>query len=206
MIHLMDQYKEEMEKIALAIQSVQMAKSLLVECEGIGQDLPATLMCWHDHKISAMVQAGPDVANQTPARKLSDLSTIALIAKTGWRASAMTLVVEGYCKMTDDSTETRPLDEAFVDNPSVSECLTFIHVENEDPLIVVSPYSVGLGRVTSFHPPKLSYREPFARHFEPLMAALQHEVDGDRVDPDRRDASARKLIDSLGWVVLDVDA
>jgi hypothetical protein len=194
-----------MEKIALAMQSVQMAKSLLVECEGIGQDLPATLMCWHDHKISAMVQAGPDVANQTPARKLSDLSTIALIAKTGWQASAMTLVVEGYCQMSDDVTETRPLDEAFVDNPSVSECLTFIHVEDEDPVIVVSPYSVGLGRVTAFDSPKLSYREPFKRHFESLMAALQHEVDGDKVDSARRESSACKLIDSLGWVVLDFD-
>lgn len=201
----MDKYSDPMGKLALAVDSVQMAKSFLIESEGIGQDIPMTMLCWHDDLIEIMLQAGPEVSKATSARRIADLSSVALIAKSGWMAESITLVVEGYCQLDSSSTDVRPLDQAFVDTPSVSECLTFMHVDrDEDPLVMVSPYSVGLGRVTSFSEPKFSYKEPFRKYFDPLIAALQYEIKKPIVNPVRRVESAEKLIESLGWSALKV--
>jgi hypothetical protein len=206
MIPLMEQYHESLEKLALALESVQMAKSFLIEMEGIGQDLPATLMGWFDDRIAVMIQAGEEHANDTPMQRIADISSIALIAKGGWLCESMTLVLEGYCSLTEDTMDERPLNEAFVDNPAVSECLTFVHVDKgDDPIIAVSPYSVGLGRVTSFSKPKFSNKEPFRSHFEPLMKALAHERGASSVPVRRRHDAATELIGQLGWSVLNHD-
>lgn len=204
MIRAMERYHDPMEKLALAIDSGQIAKSALVDINGIGEDVPATLICWVDDRIKVMIQAGPEHMLLSPISRLSDLSSIALIARGGWMTEAMTLILEGYCSLDENNQDPRPLDEAFIDNPRVSECLTFIHASpNEEPMIAVSPYSVGLGRVTSFLKPRFSHQEPFERHFKPLMDALTHERPSSKTNDRRRDQSARELIGQLGWSVLD---
>ncbi len=149
-----------------------MAKLLLVQEKGIGEDMPSTLVGWESHRINVLVQADERLRLKPLEDRYRRLGQVAGHLMTGWCPDEMTLVSEGFCNVGQED-EDRPLSEAFVDNPDVKECLTFVHVTPHlKPLVIAVPYVCGLGRTTVFGGPSRAYAADFSEEWEPLASAL----------------------------------
>ena len=192
----MEQYPTVKRKLALLVESACTAKLWLVQEKGIGEDMPSTLVGWESHKINVLVQADERLRAKPLEERHRRLRRVALCIMKGWAPEEMTLISEGYCNVgTED--DDRPLAEAFVDNPDVKECLTFVHVTPRlKPLVIAVPYSCGLGRVTTFDMPSRAYTADFEEQWQPLADALGFPPP---FTPDPAKVVAE--IDALGWAI-----
>jgi hypothetical protein len=189
-----EQYLTVKRKLALLIESACTAKLWLVQEKGIGEDMPSTLVGWKSHKVNVLVQADERLRSKPLEDRHRRLEGVALNLMRGWCPDEMTLISEGYCNVGSEDDD-RPLAEAFVDNPSIKECLTFVHVAPRlKPFVVAVPYSCGLGRVTTFDAPSRAYAADFEEQWGPIAAALG------RRSPSKPDPSnAEREIGALGW-------
>lgn len=175
-----------------------MAKLLLVQEKGIGEDLPTTIVGWESHKVNVLAQAGERIRHKPLDERYRRLTLVAREVMNGWCPDEFTLISEGFCNVGSED-EQRPLSEAFVDNPDVRECLTFVHVTTRlKPLVIAVPYKCGLGRTTAFDGPSRAYSADFAEQWEPLVDALTYHPQ-DVADA----AKAGREIELLGWSLPD---
>jgi hypothetical protein len=170
-----ESYPTAKDKLALLIESTSIAKSVLIVDKGIGEDLPPTLVGWDDDAFTVIIQADEQVAKRPRTYRLRTLNTCALALRDGWYPDSFTYIGEGYCQLETDDIETRPLDEAFVDNPTVSECLTFLHVTSDTSLAVVLPYKQLVGRHVEYGTITRINSTSFTPEIETLQRALNAE-------------------------------
>lgn len=173
----MERYPSPQDKLALLIESTCIAKSLLVQEKGIGEDLPPTLVGWDDGTFLILIQAGEQLKTRTRDRRLESLYRCAMHVRDGWYPDSFTFINEGYCQVDGTIPETRPLPEAFVDNPTVSECLTFIHVTATTTVVVALPYRQLLGRIVDYGTVTRVKADYFDGEASPLQRALNIEPD-----------------------------
>jgi hypothetical protein len=137
----MDEYPEILDKVALAVESSKIAKSMMVQQEGIGEDLSFSLMAWSDDELVAVAQlSGLLMADHE--ERYSLMIQAACILRQGWDATAFTMVAEGYCSTNPNESRGKDMAQLFA-SPShnfVRECLAFTHVEEDDLMFVVVPY------------------------------------------------------------------
>lgn len=199
----MERYPSNIEKLALLVESTCIAKSLLVQEKGIGEDLGATLVGWDDDVFTILIQADENMMRRPRDRRLESLYRCALHVRDGWYPNTFTFISEGYCQIDNtDQPETRPLDEAFVDNPDVTECLTFIHVTEDDTTVVVLPYSQHFGRVVEYGAVKRAKPALFEEQATPLRQALALEPDTPTLNFDDHIEQTIALIEREGWQVV----
>ena len=195
----MDRYPTAKDKLALLIESTCIAKSLLVQEKGIGEDLPSTLVGWDEDSFLILIQAGEQVKNRSRDRRLESLYRCAMHVRDGWYPDTFTFINEGYCQVDGTTPETRPLPEAFVDNPTVSECLTFIHVTATTTVVVALPYRQLLGRVVDYG----TITRVKASHFDAEAAPLQQALNIEPPTPvdlwDDHITRVVQLIEREGW-------
>jgi hypothetical protein len=150
----MNEYPEILDKVALAVESAKVAKQMVVQQEGIGEDLGFSLMAWEDDDLRAVVQlSGLFMTDHEERYAL--MVQAACILRQGWKATAFTMVAEGYCSTNPNESKGKDMAQMFA-SPScdfVRECLAFTHVERGEMLFVVVPYKYVPPRKVMFAEP-----------------------------------------------------
>ena len=171
-----DRYKTTKDKLQLVMESTCMAKCLLVEEQGIGEDLPSTLVGWESDRFAVLVQAEPRIMKLSREKRLNTLEKVSEYLRNGWQTTSFTFISEGFCN-TGQNEETRPLDEAFINNPDVLECITFVHVTPTSAIVVAAPYKQKLGRIVEFQQVSTANSGSFNEQTNPLQRILNKPID-----------------------------
>lgn len=203
----MEIYPEILDKVALAVESSKIAKSMMVKQEGIGEDISFSLMAWKDDELVAVAQlSGLLMADHEERYGL--IVQAACILRQGWRTTAFTMVAEGYCSTNPDESRGNDMAQMFA-SPScdfVRECLAFTHVEEDDLLFVVVPYKYEPPRSVVFGNPLQHKgatvlrdgRYPLSLH---RALGIEIDYDEDYIDLDALHKSLAKGLNEIGFEV-----
>jgi len=143
----MDTYSDPEAKMRLVVASAQVAKDDTVRVDGVGEDIPFSLMVWRDHALTAVCQMDRRLMTDPPGERLVRTMKVAEICRRGFDATAFSFVTEGYCALDPtDVNMDEPLAAQFVHNVSVSECLAVTHVEAGNVYLAAVPYRYEVGR------------------------------------------------------------
>ena len=130
------------------------AKATLVDIDGIGSELPATLFAWDDTTLIgyAMLTDHPLDSSIATTR----LTQAAGLLVTGWHATALALTLEGYAQPDTVFTqprEARDLAASFPTDPTIVEALWAAYTNGtDDHCLAVRPYRIGIGRTVTYDP------------------------------------------------------
>jgi hypothetical protein len=142
-----DRQESRTEKIALCAKSCAIAKMEAVKDFGIGEDLTFTLFGWKDSEMIVIAQLHPQHMSIDPELRLKKVHFCASILRRAWGVDEITFMAEGYCSREPELSRGKSLAMLFADSEtSVSECLTFTHVDSEGAALVVVPYRQNVGR------------------------------------------------------------
>lgn len=143
-------YPETESKVWLAVQSSQAAKAVIVQEEGIGEEIPFTLFGWTDDRLVVVCQCTSTI--ETQMERFIAIRQSAHILRRAWGCDSFTFIAEGFCVLDEELVDLkRSLSEQYAEgNSNVAECLTFMHVDSESIEIMTTPYKCGLGRKVTF--------------------------------------------------------
>lgn len=179
-------YPDPIDKIWLAIQSSQVAKSEAVLEYGIGEELQFNLYGWIDDRLAIICGTDPALQFDRDARFHAILEA-AIITRRGWGITAYTFIAEGFCAIDIAGIDRRrPLHEQYLENNNVAECLCFMHVEKDSVQILTVPFKYELGRKMSYGMPSRYPDDDDPSYIYPrmLQKALDLEVMTDTIDED----------------------
>lgn len=143
----MDDQPNRINKMALCVASCTLAKDNLVAEKGIGEDLPFTIFGWEGDRLAVICQLDTALMDSDPEERLARADICFQILRRGWNVTGITFVAEGYCSSEFEKTRNHDLSVLFAQPDSVvDECLTFTHVEDGSPTLVVAPYRQTVGR------------------------------------------------------------
>ena len=147
------EYPTNLDKVALAVESIKVAKQMTVTEEGIGEDINITIFCWKGPVLTAIVQMRNTFAIPRSDR-IARLTQGTTLIRRGWGVDGFTLIAEGYCSLKPDDTKNEDLSLLFAapDSP-VTECISFTHVDQSGFLFVSLPYSLQVGKKVKFRNP-----------------------------------------------------
>lgn len=149
----MDEYLDDMSKIALTITSAQLAKDLMVEEYGIGEDLAFNFFGWREHRLAIIGQLRTEFMRLPIEDRIIRCQNMCNLIRTAWAIDAISLVAEGFETLDKSKLNGKDLRQAFADGKNkVRECITVTHCEinevngNIETTIASVPYSYELGR------------------------------------------------------------
>lgn len=201
----MNDYPESLDKVALAVESAKIAKSMIVQQEGIGEDISFNLMVWRDSQLVAVAQLSQSLMGD-PEERYGLVVQAACVLRQGWGATAFTMVAEGYCSTNLEESKGKDMAQLFASPTTdfVKECLSFTHVQEDGILFVVVPYRCLPPRKVQYHTPMAHngagvVRE--ARYPMSLHRALElpYEIEG--VDEDDLRSELANGLTELGFEV-----
>lgn len=143
-------YETDLDKVALAVEAVKVAKQATVEEGGIGEDMNISLFCWKGSKLVSILQlAGTHQMDKT--ERLDRITRAACIKRQGWGVDSFTFIAEGYCSLKPAETKNQDLAALFAqpDSP-VTECLSFTQLGSETPIFISVPYKIKVGKKVEF--------------------------------------------------------
>lgn len=147
------EYQTNLDKVALAVESIKVAKQIAVSEEGIGEDINITLFCWRGPLLLSVVQL-KDTFGLERQERVNRITQGCCLMRRGWGVDAFTMIAEGYCSLAPSTTKDENLYELFIQpNSPVKECIAITHVEEDSYLFVSVPYSVKVGRKVEFDNP-----------------------------------------------------
>lgn len=151
------EYATNLDKVALAVESIKVAKQMAVTEEGVGEDINITIFCWRDALLLSVIQLKNTFGLERQDR-VHRITQGCSLMRRGWGVDSFTMIAEGYCSLSPSSTKDEDLYKLFVqpDSP-VKECIAVTHVDEESYLFVSVPYTVTVGRKVEFDNP-LWYR------------------------------------------------
>lgn len=122
-------------------------KETLVSEDGIGADLPPMVAAFDEDGLP-IGQAQVRTSSESREDQFRRLIAVATLMRSGWHASSLGIVLEGYMVVGGDRTDTTSLASRFADGDrSVVECISIVYADIDGSKTVISlPYSVGLGR------------------------------------------------------------
>jgi hypothetical protein len=201
----MNDYPESLDKIALAVESAKIAKSMIVQQEGIGEDMSFNLMVWRDSQLVAVAQLSQSLMGD-PEERYGLVVQAACVLRQGWGATGFTMVAEGYCSTNLEESQGKDMAQLFASPTTgfVKECLSFTHVQEDGILFVVVPYRY-------LPPRKVQYYKPMAhngagvvreaRYPMSLHRALELPYEIDDVDEDDLRSELANGLTELGFEV-----
>jgi len=146
----MDKYPSTLDKLALAVESSKVAKEMVVQQDGIGEDLNFNLMGWRDSELVAVAQLS-QVFMADKEDRFSRIIHAACVMRQGWEIDSFTFIAEGYCSFDKSATDGRDMAEVFAEqNSPVEQCLAFTHVDEDEIMYVTVPYTCSHPRRVDF--------------------------------------------------------
>lgn len=202
---LMNDYPESLDKVALAVESAKIAKQMIVQQEGIGEDLSFNLMTWRDSELVAVAQLSHEHMGD-PEERYGLMVQAACVLRQGWGATAFTMVAEGYCSTNPEESKGKDMAQLFASPTTdfIKECLSFTHVEEDGVLFVVVPYRLLPPRQVEYYKPMTHsgagvVRE--ARYPMSLHRALELPYEIDEVDEDLLREELASSLTAIGFEV-----
>ena len=156
---VVDAYIEDLEKLALALTSAQLAKSTFVTDEGIGEDIAFNFFFWKENKVALIMQLNKKLMALDHKNRFVICADACIAIRQYWGVDAITMVAEGWCSPDPEKTKGLELDREFAKkDSSVMECITLTHAENgeeREPYIqlMACPYKYSHGRIVEFSDP-----------------------------------------------------
>lgn len=149
----MEEYPDDMSKIALTITSAQVAKDLMVEEYGLGEDLAFNFFGWRENRLSMVAQLRNEYMQVPVLERIPRCQAMCNTIRVAWAVDAISLVAEGFETFDKTRLNGKDLRQAFADGKNiVKECITVTHCEiNEvtgeaETTIASVPYSYQVGR------------------------------------------------------------
>lgn len=155
----MDAYIEDLEKLALALTSAQLAKSTFITDEGIGEDMAFNFFFWKEDRVALIMQLDKNLMKLDHKNRFVICADACIAIRQYWGIDAITMVAEGWCSTDPEKTKGLELDREFVKkDSSVMECITLTHAEygaSKEPSIqlMACPYKYDQGRMVEFKDP-----------------------------------------------------
>lgn len=205
-----DSHPTSDDKVLLAMESAKVAKRVTIIEDGIGEDLSFNLLAWRGDQLTAICQLSGSLMNESPDARLSRTVEVAILCRTGFEATSLTFVAEGYCA-TDPSQidPSRPLAAQFVENPAVRECLTITHLDGNEARVVSLPYTYEVGRKVRFDTPvEHPSRQTSNKFLTRLLDILASDVPPAPIDDETWQDVTADQISALGFHVhhsIDMD-
>lgn len=128
------------------------AKTAIVAIDGIGSELSPTLFAWDGTTLLGYAMLTDHPIDTTIAT--TRLTQAAGLLVTGWHATSLALVLEGYAQPT--TVFTHPRDAAdlaarFPTDPTVVEAIWAAYTNGtDDRCLALRPYRIGIGRTVSY--------------------------------------------------------
>jgi hypothetical protein len=136
-------YPHRLDKLAISMMSAMNAKEHAVKEYGIGEEIPLSIMCWTDHRLSLVLSASWEVQRSAASDRFGKVNDALCIARRGWNIDAFTLIAEGFCSTDPSATDGMDLREAFIKpNTPVSECIAITHTEPDEVTFIAKPFSL----------------------------------------------------------------
>lgn len=191
--------EENIDKMAFVVESVSLAKQMVVSEGGIGEDLPITMYGWKNNELTIICQLTNEIMYGDKVERFKHLCNGASIMHKGWGVDEFTLVAEGYCSSSPVDTRSVSLEEAYPTNDKINECITFSHVNDGGIFIITKPYKLMWPRRveyldTMYYPGQSIVREKDSM----ILSMLSKVIDTDVVEaPEDLDTYYDELIDGL---------
>lgn len=166
---------ERITRINYTLDVAKINKASMIEEFGIGEDLAPTLFGWLGEELKMVCAIAPVV----PKKRRFESMFMAIVAmRRGCDADAVTIISDAY--FSDFGSEVS-IEQRFADgDQSVTEALLVISTE-EDTVMRIQPYRVGLGRKVSYGEPSLRSVDPEVGYASGFKRALQTER-GEAID------------------------
>jgi hypothetical protein len=194
-----EEYVNDLSKMALALTSAQLAKGNAIKDFGVGEEIPLHLLGWTPLQLRIICQMRRDVANKSPEDRFERCSVACAMIRKLWGASSITMVSEAYCSKDSNKTKGLELSKAFTDhNLPVYECIAVSHVSIGDdgsvaPVsMVAAPFTIGLGKNIQWHDvlvyPEIAEKHTIQRKYPTMMKraisenTLIGEIPGEQID------------------------
>jgi hypothetical protein len=143
-------YETDLDKVALAVEAIKIAKQATVTEGGIGEDMNINLFCWKGAKLVSILQLASTHALDRDER-LERLTRAACIKRQGWGVDSFTFIAEGYCSLKPAETKNQDLAKLFAKpNSPVTECLSFTQLGSQVPIFISVPYKILVGKQVQF--------------------------------------------------------
>ncbi len=209
----MEQYVDDVGKMALALTSAQLAKDVAVSEHGIGEDIATHFLGWSPKYLMLIAQMKQSVTNMSQEIKFNKCKELCELMRKYWGIASLTMVAEGYCSFDVAQTKNTSLAAAFVDKEkSVSECITVSHasIDESDSVtpvsMVAAPYTVSIGKRVDwqemlFYPEKADKYIKQAKYPKMMRNSLMGNVVEDVSQG--QIMRIRDEIDQLGFMVQD---
>lgn len=208
----MQQYVDDMGKMALALTSAQLAKDEAVKEFGAKEELALHFLAWMDNALVAICQMSPDTAKMDASARFARCKSLCEILRLRMWCTALTMVSEGYCSLDASKTNGIELSSAFGDPAfPIHECVTVSHVSIDEhtnhiaPVsMVAAPYSVSMDQSVNWKD-ILVYPEKATQHTKqtkyPMMLHKTMQIKPDESIDDETLNSVQEQIESLGFVI-----
>ena len=210
----MDNYIDDMSKMALALTSAQLAKDEAIKEHGVGEELAVHFLAWSDDALVAICQMNADTSLLSPDERFEKCKQICSIMRRFYWSTAITMVSEGYCSIDADATKNMDLASAFVDpRYPVYECVTVNHTSiNEEGAVspvsmVAAPFTLHMGRrvdwrETLVYPERADTYVKQSKYPAMLRKSLM-EVPTDEITQEIVDA-VHKEIEKIGFLIQEI--
>jgi hypothetical protein len=149
----MDEYTDSMSKIALCLTGAQLAKDLMVQEFGIGEELAFNFFGWRENRLVMVAQLKREYMNFPVVKRLEACRMLCSAMTSHWAVDAVSFVAEGFETLNREKLDGRDLRQAFIEDENlVNECVTVTHCQknevNDDIelYLVSTPYKYLLGR------------------------------------------------------------
>jgi len=137
----MDGFDDALDKMALAVESAKVAKSMVVKIDGIGEEINLNLLIWRDDELVAVAQLLSEFMEDKEDRFLRVVNAVCIF-RQGWGATAVTMIAEAYCSSDPSASKGKEMAELFAspENAYIRECLSFTHIDGEDAFFLAVPF------------------------------------------------------------------
>jgi hypothetical protein len=143
-------HETDLDKVALAVEAMKIAKQATVNDGGIGEDMNINLFCWRGSELVSILQLS-NTHRMERDERLERLTRAACIKRQGWGVDSFTFVAEGYCSLKPSQTKNQDLAFLFAQpNSPVTECLSFTQLGSDNPIFISLPYKINVGRKVTF--------------------------------------------------------
>lgn len=209
----MEQYVDDISKMALALTSAQLAKDVAIGEYGIGEDVATHFLGWSNKYLMLIFQMKSETGRLNPEDKFLKCKELCEHMRRYWGVASITMVAEGYCSLDSQKTKQLDLSDAFLDkNNPVFECITISHVSIDEygevgqVAMVAAPYSVSIGKKVAWQE-VLVYPESVDKYikqtkYPKMLRNSMFELPQDDVSAPQL-AKIRDEINDLGFMAQD---
>lgn len=145
------QFPLPLDKLALAVSSAVEVKEQTVKQFGIGEDTSITIYFWKESTLKAICAMSIQLMSKSHEYRFAKVADVVCIMRQSLAADSVTMIAEGYISLDPEATDKQDLAAAFVKMPGVvKECLTFTHVQSDQVIFIVKPYTYTVPRLLTW--------------------------------------------------------